>query len=163
MTTCEGGTYESNDAFLWLVGYTRDDLAAGQIDWAEMTPREYRGQDALALETLRAMGVRPRREKEYVRKDGARVPVLVGGIALDEDRPHGLAFIDLSDRRRTERALAQGERRFRATFEQAALGMAHVAPTVRGSRRTRACARSSATDVRDCWASPFRTSRTPMT
>lgn len=76
--------FDANDYFLNMVGYTRSELEAGQIRWLEMTPPEYLPLDLQAGEELRRCGVAPPFEKEYIRKDGTRVPVLLGSALLDE-------------------------------------------------------------------------------
>jgi len=78
----EGNIREANDALLELLGYTREDLAAGRMQWTTMTPLEYRAQDAQAIEELLTTGMVQPFEKEYVAKDGKRVPVLTGGTLL---------------------------------------------------------------------------------
>ena len=77
---------EANDTFLDLVGYTRDDVRAGALNWSEMTPLEWRGLHASAGADLRTHGRSRPFEKEYLHKDGSRVPVLVGIAALDDLR-----------------------------------------------------------------------------
>jgi hypothetical protein len=74
----EGTIREANDAFLSLVGYTQEDLAAGQMQWAAMTPPEYQAQYRQDLEELLTTGKVQPFEKELVTKAGKRVPVLVG-------------------------------------------------------------------------------------
>ena len=91
----------ANDRFLQTVGYSREDLVAGALQLSEMTPGEWRAADVEALEELAARGACAPFEKEYVRKDGTRVPVLLSALLLGEspDRNHGVAFVvDLSER-----------------------------------------------------------------
>jgi PAS domain S-box-containing protein len=71
-----GKIESANDAFLGIVGYSREDLEAGLIDWAAMTPGEYADLDRTAIEELAATGVCTPIVKEYIRKDGSRVSVL---------------------------------------------------------------------------------------
>jgi PAS domain S-box-containing protein len=98
-----GGITDANDAFLQMIGYTRAEMLAGQINWLEITPPEYRELDAHTLEVLRETGNGPRFEKEYICKDGSRLPVLVGGVMLDDARTEGVAFaLDISERKRAE-------------------------------------------------------------
>lgn len=74
-----GAIHEANDAFLALTGYTQEELDAGQIKWTKMTPPEYWEKDGKALKSLLKTGTFSPYEKEYIRKDGQRIPVLVGG------------------------------------------------------------------------------------
>ncbi len=104
--TVDGGVTDANDKFLNMTGYTREDLHAGRIDWATMTPPEYRHLDETALANFKTTGRSLPFEKEYVRKDGTRLPVIIGGAMLDEARYEGVAFVvDITDRKRAEEAL----------------------------------------------------------
>ena len=78
----DGRVREANDAFLWMVGYSRDDLDAGRLDWIELTPTEYRPVDATAIGRLQRGRAYSPFEKEYRRRDGSHVPVLIIGMAL---------------------------------------------------------------------------------
>jgi PAS domain S-box-containing protein len=101
-----GQEVEANDAFLELIGYTREDLQAGRVRWTMMTPPEYRHLDAHAEAELKARGVCTPFEKEYLRKDGRRVPVLIGVARLEDTPEQCVGFaIDLSERRRLEAQL----------------------------------------------------------
>jgi two-component system, cell cycle sensor histidine kinase and response regulator CckA len=119
-----GSIHEANDAFLDIVGFSREELAAGVLSWADLTPPEWRAADAAAVQQLRATGVAPAREKEYTCKDGSRKPVLVGVAMLEA--PRCIAFVlDLSPQRRAEQArtqawaVVQQESMQRAKAEQA--------------------------------------------
>src|SRR5262249_32536905 len=74
----DGTIAEANDAFLKIIGYTREDLQEGRINWVELTPSEYLARDEIALKELAATGVCTPLEKEYIRADGTRVPILLG-------------------------------------------------------------------------------------
>jgi PAS domain S-box-containing protein len=100
-----GPILEANEHFLRLVGRDRADLAGGGLRWDALTPPELHEADARSLGSLRSTGVAPPWEKEFLRPDGARVPVLVGIALLDEHR--GICYVlDISERKRTERTLA---------------------------------------------------------
>jgi PAS domain S-box-containing protein len=97
-----GQVLDANDAFLSLMGYEREELVAGRMNWREMTPPEYAAIDKRASEELVRTGVFTPHEKEYVRKDGVRIPVVVGG-ALSEQKDRAVAFVlDITDRKRAE-------------------------------------------------------------
>src|SRR5215470_5468294 len=80
----EGRILEANDAFLRLVGYDREDLVSGRVRWTELTPPEWRERDIRTRAELNATGRVQPFEKEYFRKDGSRVPVLVGAALVTE-------------------------------------------------------------------------------
>lgn len=102
---------EANEAFLQLVGLTREELLSGAASWQELTPPEYRLLDERALAEIRATGRGTPFEKEYIAKDGTRVPVLVGGARIGDSQGEpleGVAFIvDLRDQVRLRRAREQ--------------------------------------------------------
>jgi PAS domain S-box-containing protein len=102
----KGEIIEANDAFLKMVGYDRDDLAAGRVRWTDLTPPEWRDRTSRAWTEIEMTGAAQPFEKEYFRKDGSRVPVLVGSAAFDEQRDQGVTFVlDLTERKHVEQAL----------------------------------------------------------
>jgi len=110
----DGSIADCNRAFLDMLGLSRADRDAG-LSWRELTPEEWRTVDDAGLDKLRSDKLLPMFQKEYLHRDGRRIPVLVGASSLELDRGHGLAVvIDISARREAERALADSEARFRA-------------------------------------------------
>ena len=106
MWNLEGRIVEANEAFLHMVGYGREDLVSGRVSWSEVTPDKWRAADEQALAELAATGVCEPYEKEYFRKDGSRVPALVGAALLEGRRDEGVAFVlDLTERKFAEEAL----------------------------------------------------------
>jgi PAS domain S-box-containing protein len=102
----QGRIVDANEAFLGIVGYDREDIVSGRLRWWELTPTEWRDADHQALAELKAAGTIQPREKEYFRKDGSRVPVLIGATTLGERQDEGVAFVlDLTERKRAEWAL----------------------------------------------------------
>ena len=109
----EGRILEANDAFLRIVGYDREDLAAGRLNRKMLTPSEGHELDDRNVADMKQIGTIPPFEKEYVRKDGSRVPVLVGGAMFEESR-HGVGFaLDLTELNRAEAEARENERRYR--------------------------------------------------
>ena len=125
----DGRIFEANDAFLRIVGYDREDLAAGRINWKDLTPRNWRDRDAQWIEEHKRTGVRLPIEKEYLRKDGSRVPILLGSATVEEGGSQSVAFVlDLSERKQAEDALRNSEealRRSEAWLVQAQ-GLSHT-------------------------------------
>jgi PAS domain S-box-containing protein len=116
----EGRILEANDAFLRIIQYDRDELAAGRVHWSDLTPAEWRDDTARRVAEVMSTGTAQPREKEYFRKDGSRVPVLVGGAAVSEEQDQGIAFVvDLSERKHAEQELRASEARFRTFVDHA--------------------------------------------
>ena len=104
----DGRILEANDAFLRIVGYDRQDLAAARINWADLTPSDWRERDAQWIEEHKRTGLRPPIEKEYFRKDGSRAPILLAAASFGESDNEGVAFVlDLTERKEAEAALGE--------------------------------------------------------
>jgi PAS domain S-box-containing protein len=113
-----GAFYEGNDEFLRIVGYTREDLEAGLVRWDTMTPPEYGELDAAHIAEAARRGSCTPYEKEYIRKDGSRVPIACGYALLEGSEDVYVGFIqDLSARKQAEAALREREERFRVLAE----------------------------------------------
>jgi PAS domain S-box-containing protein len=94
---------DANDAFLRMTGYTYEDLYEGRINWMQMTSPEYLARTLQANQELTAQSMAPSYEKEYVCKDGSRLPVLVGLVALPHHPHQSIAFVlDNSARKELE-------------------------------------------------------------
>ena len=101
----------ANDAFLNLVRYTREELEAGRVGWWSMTPMEYADLDRRALAEMAIHGVCPPYEKEFIRKDGSRVPVLIGAATFEDLAEEGVCFVlDLSERKKLEHQFLRAQR-----------------------------------------------------
>ncbi|BAT54280.1 multi-sensor hybrid histidine kinase [Nostoc sp. NIES-3756] len=95
-----GAIIEANDAFLQMVGYTREDLLTGLIRWQNMTPLEYQEISDRSISQLKTSGVCQLFEKEYIRKDGSRVPVLIGSAFLDDQQQQVVGYVlDMSQQK----------------------------------------------------------------
>lgn len=94
---------EANDRFLAMVGYDRGDLEAGRLCWQEMTAPEYVHLDAAAIAEIAGHGWCTPFEKEFVRKDGSRVPILIGAASVTGTAPPWIgAVLDLTAQRAAE-------------------------------------------------------------
>ena len=101
-----GAIVGANDAFLRMLQYDRDALVSGRVRWPDLTPVEWRQHDEHALLVLKESGTVQPYEKEYFRRDGSRLPVLVAAALLTEGSGDGIAFaLDLSDQKRAEAKL----------------------------------------------------------
>jgi PAS domain S-box-containing protein len=112
-----GKIIDANDAFLQMIGYSRPDLLAGEVNWERMTLPEYKALDDQKVVEVRTTRTCTPYEKEFRRRDGSRVPVLVGAVLFDDSPDEGVAFVlDLSERKR-----AEAERQARQAAEAASL------------------------------------------
>ena len=103
----------ANEAFLNMTGYARQDLVSGAVGWRDMTPAEHHIYDTQRLDQLRLLGQVPPREKEFIRKDGSRVPVLIGTALLAASSDESISFVlDLTARK-------QAEEKYRLLMDQA--------------------------------------------
>ncbi|MDF5735478.1 MULTISPECIES: PAS domain S-box protein [unclassified Nostoc] len=113
-----GSIIEANDAFLKMVGYTPEDLSANQINWREITPPEYLLLSERSVEELKTTGVCKPFEKEYIRKNGDRIPVLLGSVLVGDTQETVIGFVvDLSERQQAKAALQQANERNTRTLE----------------------------------------------
>jgi PAS domain S-box-containing protein len=108
MWCADGRITDANEAYLRIIGCDRGDLVAGRLSWRDLTPPEWRSADDRRAAQLEAGGTAQPYEKEYLRSDGSRVPVLVGATAFEGTPHEGVGFVlDLTDRKRVERAYTQ--------------------------------------------------------
>jgi PAS domain S-box-containing protein len=116
----QGNILEVNDAWLATLGYTREEVLSGEVNFLEITPPEFRHLDEQAMAQMKQVGRHAPFEKEYIRKDGRRVPVLIGTAYLGGPNNLGVGFlIDLTERKRLERQLRQREQQFKMVAENA--------------------------------------------
>jgi PAS domain S-box-containing protein len=115
---------EANDAFLSIVGHSRDDVSSGRLSFTGLTPPEWAATEERLLTELASHGTWKPSERDFFRKDGSRVPVLVGAATFGELLHQGVAFVvDLSERKRAEAELAHANRV--ATMGQLSASIAH--------------------------------------
>jgi len=105
-----GEIIEANEAFLRMVGYSREDVVSGHMRWTDLTPVEWHSRDEVAVAELAATGIFQPFEKEFCRKDGSRVPIMIGGAMFEGSNDDGVAFaLDLSKQKRAEEALLKAQ------------------------------------------------------
>jgi PAS domain S-box-containing protein len=98
-----GEIYEANDTFLKITGYTRQELESGELDWRNLTPDEFIYLDQIGIAEATARGICTPYEKEYIRKDGSRIPILIGYTASTEQEDSFVVFIlDITDKKLAE-------------------------------------------------------------
>jgi PAS domain S-box-containing protein len=114
----DGRMIEANDALLRLIGHDRVDLLSGRISWMDLTPPEWRDRSAQAFSEAAMTGAAQPFEKEYFRKDGSRVPVLVGEASIEGAEDQHVAFVlDLTGGKRAEEAVRRSEKELRDVIE----------------------------------------------
>lgn len=108
-----GKIIDANDACLQIIGYTKEEMLTGKLNWKEITPPEYLAQDERKIAQVQQTGYCTPFEKEYIRKDGTRVPVVIGAAVLESHKNECVYFIlDLTERKRAELALQESEKQF---------------------------------------------------
>ncbi len=127
-TTLEGNLITFNDAFLELTGYTRDELL--NMKYQDLTPPEYHDMEAEKLRRLVETGEPQEYEKEYLRKDGTRIPLILkcSTICDIEGKPRLLMGVikDITERKLAEERLAESEKRYRTFVETVPLGIEDI-------------------------------------
>jgi PAS domain S-box-containing protein len=118
----DGFVIDANDAFLQLAGYTHEEFTLlGKVNWRELTPIEYQYLDDRAILEVQTTGVSKIYEKEYIHRNGKRVPIVLGIALLNDSQEHGVAFVlDITDRKLAEKEcdrLLQCERTARQEAE----------------------------------------------
>jgi formate hydrogenlyase transcriptional activator len=113
----EGEITEANKAFLRMLQYSRQDLVSGRLRWRDLTPVELRERDERTLTEALASGSFQPYEKEFLRKDGSRLPVLIGG-ALFQSAKDGVVFVlDLSEQKRAAETIRGREAELRQMLD----------------------------------------------
>jgi PAS domain S-box-containing protein len=114
----DGRILEANDELLRMVSYDREDLVSGRVRWADLTPPDWRDRNNARIEQQKSSGRFEPFEKEFTRRDGSRVPILIGGATFEEGGDQGVAFVlDLTERKCAEEALRESERSARSALD----------------------------------------------
>jgi PAS domain S-box-containing protein len=110
---------EANDMFLDLVGYTREDLEAGRLNWRAMTPPAYEEADRQILAELHAEGTCTPFAKKFIRKDGDEVPVMIGATIFETEPKmvYVCLAVDMTDRERAEEAIRSSSSMLRLVID----------------------------------------------
>ena len=110
-SNAKGGISDANDALLRMIGYSRQDLIDGSLDWSKLTPPEFLHLDKNAMKEAEDKGFWTPFEKEYFHKDGHRVPIIIGGSIFKESPDEYIVFIvDIAERKKMEKVLLQSEK-----------------------------------------------------
>ena len=118
IATAAGDVVEANDYYLCLVGFSREELEQGQVDWRTVTPSEWLSADELAIRELREQGSCTPYEKEYLRRDGSRVPIFLANTLLPGPEEQIAAFVvDITKRKQAEEALQKASQYARSLIE----------------------------------------------
>jgi two-component system, cell cycle sensor histidine kinase and response regulator CckA len=117
VSNVNGDILDANDTYVKMVGYSREELLCGGLRWVDLTPPEFRHLIARSVEQLHVSGVAPPWETELMRRNGDRVPIVVGVALLEY--PKCIAFVaDLTGRRQAEAASSRAEAALRHSEEQ---------------------------------------------
>jgi formate hydrogenlyase transcriptional activator len=117
MANLDGEIVEANRAFLQMFQYDREDLVSGRLHWEDITPAELRERDQRAMREALATGFFQPYEKQFFRKDGSRLPVLLSG-ALFQNSTEGVSFVpDLSEQKRAEEKIREQETELRQILD----------------------------------------------
>ena len=118
-----GAIISANEAFLHMLQYEPQHLASGSLRWLDLTPAEWRERDERALTEVKATGTAQTYEKEFFRKDGGRVPVLIGAALFEETGTEGVAFVlDLREQKRAEAEIRTLKDRLSRANQAATIG-----------------------------------------
>ncbi|PSF35439.1 hypothetical protein C7H19_16805 [Aphanothece hegewaldii CCALA 016] len=116
-----GRITDSNETFLKMSGYSREDLRSGQVRWDKMTPLEFMPQTQQAIQELLTLGRTIPYEKQYIRKDGSRWWGLFAASQLNDDEAVEF-IIDITENKRSQELLQTSEERLRLASYAANFG-----------------------------------------
>jgi PAS domain S-box-containing protein len=154
-----GRVLEANDAFLGMLGFSREDLESGTIRWDHLTPPEWAQVTEQARNDLLTQGAAKPLEKEYFHKNRSRVPVMVGIALVEPGRGICVCFVlNLTERKRSE---AQRERLVRQLQEalsniKTLKGLLHICTSCQRVRDPKGLWKELETYVRDHSEADFR-------
>lgn len=118
-TTNDAVITDANDAFLNLIGYTHEEVRAGKIHWKDLTPIEFYERDNNAIQALQNTRAFTPFEKQYIRKSGQHINILIGGALLEGSSQSGVAFtLDITEQKITETALRESKEEIRQLADE---------------------------------------------
>jgi PAS domain S-box-containing protein len=114
-----GVIVNANDLFLDMVGYTREDLKRGRMNWRKMTPPDWRERNDAGVAEIRLRRHGAPYEKEYFRKNGSRVPILIGGALFDDSNKEGFSLVlDITERVQHQRQIEELNARLKRSIQE---------------------------------------------
>lgn len=114
----DGTIHDANDHFLNMLGFDRDDLASGRVNWRSLTPPEFEARDQIAIAELIELGHCNQYEKQLISKTGAHVSVMLGASFLNSSTHEGVAyFMDLTSSKQAEDKLRLAATVFNASTD----------------------------------------------
>ncbi len=116
----DGKIVETNDYYLNMLGYTRQEFEAGMLDWRSITPKEWLPVDEKAIQELNESGISEPYEKEYFHRNGERIVVLIADALLPGPEEQIAAFVlDITSRKQTEQDLIENNSRLELAMQAA--------------------------------------------
>ncbi len=131
LSDTSGKLIDINPAFLKIIGYTETEAKALSF-WA-ITPVDYAHQEQLLLDSLKETGCYGPYKKEYIHKDGHRIPVQLTGRFIEQG---GLSYIwssveDITERKATEITLTEAKQKAEAAAQAKSDFLANMSHEIR--------------------------------
>ncbi len=128
-----GRMTDTNDTFLNITGYSRNEVETGELTWQRLTPPEYMEVSLAEISKFQTSGHIGPYEKEYLRKDGTRLWLLFAGSSLGNNQCVEFC-VDISAQKQTEAALKEAEQRLSAHLQNSPTAIIEFDPQFRVTR-----------------------------